>query len=117
MNEGQNSKSGCWAQVKGGTSKAAKKVVKKAALAAMLSLARGVGRLKRMASSFPGPLVDVPLQPRPEGPLLSRSPLLVSQLAAKGYSHPFPPCPGSRTVRQDHFPKKSVSTTGWQVHP
>ena len=83
MDEGQNSKSGSSfaepKQQRGADTKAAKKE----ALAAKLSLARDTGRLKRMASSFPGPLVDVPLQPRPEGPLPSRSPNLVSQLAAR----------------------------------
>jgi hypothetical protein len=58
----------------------ATKAARKAAGAAQRRLARA-GRLSRMASSFPGTLVDVPLQPRPEGSLPSRSPNLISQLA------------------------------------
>ena len=64
---------------KGGDTKA----TKKAARAAKRINGSAASRLKRMASSFPGPLVDVPLQPRPGGPLPSRSPNLVSQLAAR----------------------------------
>ena len=56
---------------------------KKAAQAAWRKKGGSATRLKRMASSFPGPLVDVPLQPRSEGPLPSRTPNLVSQLAAR----------------------------------
>ena len=59
------------------------KASRKAARAAWRRKGGSATRLKRMVSSFSEPLVDVPLQPRPEGPLPSRSPNLVSQLAAR----------------------------------
>ena len=84
MDEEKHSGIGCWAQVKGGFSKAAKQAAKKAASAAQLSLARASGRLKRLVSAFPGPLADVPQQSGSAGPLPpSSSPHLAAKLAAR----------------------------------
>ena len=62
----------------------ASKAAKKAASAAQRSLASAAARLKRLVSTFPGPLVDVPQQSGSAGPLPpSSSPHLAAKLAAR----------------------------------